>query len=220
MTENWPNTPDMIDISPLISERTAVFPGDTTYSRSIAMDMQKGDHLGLSAITTTLHIGAHVDAPNHYSKNGEGIATRELEYYYGPCQVEEILTATDKRITLEDWNKRKILAPRVLLKTCSFVNPDDWHNNFHAFSPELIEFLAAGGVKLIGIDTPSIDPATDKKLLSHQSVAKHNLAILEGVVLNSVTPGLYTLMALPLKLEAADASPVRAVLIKGKNESS
>ncbi len=66
---------------------------------------------------------------------------------------------------------------------------------------------------LIGLDTPSVDPMTSKALESHHALARRDLAVLEGVVLAHVAPGTYTLIALPLRLEGADASPVRAVLV-------
>jgi arylformamidase len=67
----------------------------------------------------------------------------------------------------------------------------------------------------VGIDTPSVDPMTSKALEAHNAVADHDMAVLEGVVLDAVPPGLYTLVALPLRIEGADASPVRAVLVAG-----
>ncbi|MGZ3689604.1 MAG: cyclase family protein, partial [Bdellovibrionota bacterium] len=81
-------------------------------------------------------------------------------------------------------------------------------------SAELIDALAAKGVILVGIDTPSVDPAEDQALETHQAIARHNLANLEGIVLDQVPEGIYELTALPLKLQGADASPVRAVLWK------
>ena len=79
----------MIDISPLVSPSIAVWPGDVAFSRDVALDMNNGDNLTLSAITSTLHLGAHTDAPNHYAADGEGISSRPLERYYGPAQVIE-----------------------------------------------------------------------------------------------------------------------------------
>ena len=69
-------------------------------------------------------------------------------------------------------------------------------------------------IKIFGIDTPLIDPADAKDLLTHQSVYKHNLAILEGLVLSDVPDGVYHLIALPLRIKDADAAPVRAILLE------
>ena len=106
-----------------------------------------------------------------------------------------------------------IAAPRVLFRTGSYPDPTHFNADFCSLSPALIEKLAGEGVRLVGIDTPSIDPADSKDLPSHAMVAAHDLAILEGIVLDHVDDGVYTLVALPLRLEGADASPVRAILL-------
>ncbi len=215
--------PDIIDISPVISERTAVFTGDTSFSRRVVMDLIRGDNITLSDITTTVHIGAHVDAPNHYTRDGVGIGDRSLDFYFGPCQVIRVSFETrvaqarsneDLRIRLSDFADVKIEAPRILFATETFADPNKWRDDFASLSPEVIEMLHARGVRLVGIDTPSIDPSDSKALESHQTIAKYDMAILEGIVLAGVAPGLYTLIALPLRLQDVDASPVRAVLIR------
>ena len=177
------------------------------------MDTAHGDHLTLSDIAMTVHIGAHVDAPNHYANNGVGIDERPLEFYIGPCQVIRVdVRAT--RIRPDDLQHEKIKAPRVLFATGTFLDPNRWRDDFASLSPELIDNLADQGVRLVGIDTPSIDPSDSKSLESHNAIAKHDMAILEGIVLTCVEPGLYTLIALPLRLRGCDASPVRAILAK------
>ena len=95
----------------------------------------------------------------------------------------------------------------------TFPDPDHFNEDFAALSPELVATLAEAGVRLIGIDTPSVDLFDDKALLSHTAIAEQDMAILEGVVLDHVPPGSYTLVALPLNLPGVDASPVRAVLL-------
>ena len=205
----------IFDISPEISPSIAVFPGDTQFSRSELMSTKKGEHLTLSSITTTVHLGAHTDAPNHYHKDGCDIASRELEYYMGKCQVIDVKIARNKRILPSDI-KTEITAPRVLFKTSSFPDPNSWNNDFNALSAELVEFLAEKNVKLIGIDTPSVDLANDKELEAHLAIYKNNMAILEGVILSDVEPGNFKLVAPPLKIKGADASPVRAILLKGE----
>lgn len=201
------------DISPRLSSSTAVFPGDVPFSRKVSLDFKLGDHLLLSSINSTLHIGAHVDAPNHYSTDGEPIGDRDLSFYFGKCQVISVKIPRGERIT-PHFVTTKIEAPRVLFKTQSFPDPNTWNSDFNSLHPALIKQLASEGVVLVGIDTPSIDPETSKELESHSAVAESGLAILEGIVLDDVPDGLYTLIALPLKLDEADASPVRAVLFK------
>lgn len=212
----------MIDISPSISERMGVFPGDVPFRREVSLDFKKGHHLLLSSISTTLHIGAHADGSNHYSSSGVAIHERDLALYMGPCLVLRAQGhARGERISWrhlsEKWREMKRLpAERVLLRTDSFPQPDRWNSDFCSFDPSLIEGLAERGAKLIGIDTPSIDPETSKGLESHQMVSRFDLAVLEGLVLTDADEGLYTLIALPLKIEGADAAPVRAVLLEGE----
>ncbi len=203
----------LVDISPTLRARTAVFPGDVGFERTVAMDIESGDHLTLSSIRSTVHIGAHVDAPSHYAKGGRAIDAQPLELYYGPCEVVRVEGTRGRRITPSDL-PAPVRAPRVLFATGSFPDPESWNDDFASLSPELIHALADSGVRLVGIDTPSVDPASSKALESHAAVAARDLAILEGIVLDDVSPGLYTLIAMPLKLEGADASPVRAVLLR------
>ena len=203
----------IIDISPTLSKEIATWPGDTAFERQVTMDTDQGDHLGLSKLTTTLHVGAHTDAPNHYVAGGKGIDQRSLHYYYGPAQVLSVQTKKGQRVQLQDLPTQEILAPRVLLKTGSFPDPNAWNNDFCSLSEELVTWLADKHVLLVGIDTPSIDPFESKALEAHHKVAQYNMAILEGIVLDGVEDGLYQLCALPLKIKDGDASPVRAVLI-------
>lgn len=205
----------LIDISPEITPELAVFPGDTKFSNPAVLDYDSGSHFKLSAITTTPHLGAHADAPIHYHKDGVGISERDLSYYYGPCQVIEVSLKPNERITPTALQGKTIQAERVLFKTKSFSNFNKWRDDFNALSPELIDFLHAQKVRLVGIDTPSIDLANDKILATHLKIYQHNFANLEGLVLDHVKEGLYTLAAFPLKIRGGDASPVRAVLIEG-----
>ena len=107
-----------------------------------------------------------------------------------------------------------ISRPRVLFKTGTFPDPYAWNDDFAAPEPELLDRLGSRGVVLVGFDTPSTDLFHSKGLEAHQMLFKHGMMNLEGLVLSHVKPGHYTLMALPLPLEDADASPVRAVLLE------
>lgn len=201
------------DISPPVSSRIAVFPGDNGFTREVVLDFESGMNLEVSTIRTTVHVGAHTDAPSHYTSEGASIDARPLDLYFGACQIISVSLPPRERIRPEHLGGVTITAPRVLFRTRSYPDADVWRDDFNALSPELVDFLADRGVVLVGLDTPSVDIADDKVLLSHQAIARRDLAILEGVTLERVTDGLYTLLALPLKLEGADASPVRAALL-------
>ncbi len=196
----------LIDISPVLSPRVAVWPGDVAFSRDISASFASGGNLDLSAIRTTLHVGAHTDGPSHYAAGAVGIDERPLETYVGPCEVLHVDIGRGERILPEPRCRR------LLLRTGTFPDPDRFDTDFAALSAELIDWLADFGVILVGIDTPSVDLFADKALEAHSAIHRRDLAILEGIVLDHVAPGLYVLIALPLRIEGADASPVRAVL--------
>jgi arylformamidase len=208
---------EVIDISPALSERIAVWPGDTPFRRMPVSEPNTTASdspwdLLVSSIHTTLHVGAHADAPNHFQPGAAGIDRVPLAAYRGPCEVVEVALPSGATIAPRDL-ARPPRAPRVLFKTGSFPNPERFDSDFVAFSPELVEWLRALGTLLIGIDTPSVDPFTSKTLPSHHATRSgRGLAILEGLDLRQAHPGLYELIALPLRLEGADASPVRATL--------
>ena len=204
----------VLDITPTIGKNLDVWPGDVPFEhRETFLRPNKDSYLLLSSIQTTLHLGAHTDAPNHYSPQGQDIASRKLNYYLGECQVLQVQLSRGKRIKPKHLES-EITAKRVLFKTNSFPNPENFNEDFNALSDELVNFLAKKNVILVGLDTPSVDLFADESLPSHRAVHRHNMAILEGVVLHNVTPGLYQLIALPLPIQGGDASPVRAVLLK------
>jgi arylformamidase len=211
------------DISPLINADLAVFPGDTPFRRSIALDFKQGHHLLLSSMEGTLHLGAHADAPNHYDPEGVGIDGVTLSSYWGLCQVIDVplqrktFPETQTRHHLssfEPWVSHLIIqAPRLLFKTQSFPHPHLWNGDFLAFEADMLITLAEKKVRLVGIDTPSVDPADSKRLDAHQILKNKKMSVLEGIDLRAVPEGCYFLMALPLNIQDADASPVRAVLV-------
>jgi len=176
------------------------------------MDYSKGDAYFLSSITTTLHVGAHADSPRHYHQEGETIEQRSLNYYFGKCQVIHIDIQKKSRIRVNDLKNKEISQERVLFFTNTFADSNQWNEDFASLSVELVEYLDSKNVILVGIDTPSVDPANAKVLEAHHAIYQSNMAILEGVVLSEVPEGIYHLTALPLKIKGADASPVRAAL--------
>lgn len=199
------------DITPRISPRLAVYPGDTPASREVLLDMHDGAVVTLSTLRATVHLGAHVDAPSHYGRDGRSIDAQPLDRYIGPCQVMRVAARPRQRIAPSDLGA-SIQASRVLFATGTYPDPERWTPDFAALSVELVEHLHARGVVLVGIDTPSVDWSDSKDLPAHNAILRRDLAILEGIVLDGVPEGLYELIALPLRLEGFDASPVRAVL--------
>jgi arylformamidase len=201
------------DISPPVREGVPVFPGDTPFRQQWAATLQPGCPVNVSTLTLSPHTGAHADAPLHYDAGGAAVGTLDLAPYLGPCRV---IHAVDVR-PLVEWRHLAhavdaALPPRVLVRTYARMPVDRWDGALAAYAPETIERLADLGVRLVGIDTASIDPAESKTLDSHQVIRRRDLRVLENLVLDDVPEGDYELIALPLKLVDCDASPVRAIL--------
>ena len=210
----------IIDISPRLSTRIAVFPDDVPLSREVMFDMKRGDALTLSALKATVHLGSHADAPSHYSREGRTMEQQPLELYWGRCEVVRVASASASAIPTRRVAREHLevapswvpSTPRLLIATGSYPNPDSWNADFLALEPSFVDWLADAGVRLVGIDTPSVDCPDSKDLPAHARFAARDVAILEGLVLTHVDPGMYELVALPLALEGFDASPIRAAL--------
>jgi arylformamidase len=205
----------LIDISPRLSARTAVFPGDTPFARRNLMHVDDGHHISLSAIELTVHLGSHADAPIHYGKGGRTICQQPLDLYVGPCIVVRVDGARGRAIGIADLaGKVPFGTERVVIATGTYPDHERWNDDFASVDPALVAWLDTRGVRLVAIDTPSVDRPDSKALPAHAAFFAHDVSIIEGVVLEGVPDGRYELIALPLHIEGADASPVRAVLRK------
>lgn len=199
------------DISPALTHDLAVWPGDLPLSRQVSLDLRRGDSVTLSSMNTTVHLGAHADAPSHFSTAGACIGSQPLEPYLGPCQLIHLANAYDGLIDAT-LLPTSLSAPRVLIRTGLINPPAKFPPRFPALSVRLVEQLAELGTILIGVDTPSVDPFDSTSLAAHHACHRHGIAILEGLRLEGIPEGSYELIALPLKLVGFDASPVRAIL--------
>ena len=199
------------DISPVLGPATPPFPGDQAYEQRWTARIGPGCPVNLSALTLSPHLGAHADAPLHYADGAPAIGEVALEPYLGPCRVIHAIGCGALVEPRHIEHAMANLPPRVLVRTCERA-PTAWSDDFSAYAPETLELLAARGVKLVGIDSQSVDPATSKTLDSHHVLLRHDLRVLENLVLDAVPEGDYELIALPLKLAHACASPVRAIL--------
>ncbi|MBI5260055.1 MAG: arylformamidase [Burkholderiales bacterium] len=199
------------DISPPVGPASPVFPGDAPFQLHWGWTLGPECPVNVSTLTLSPHTGAHADAPLHYDNAGAAVGALDLEPFLGPCRVVHAIGCGP----LVEWrhlgHALHALPPRVLVRTYAQA-PTGWDPALTAFAPETIERLADAGVRLVGIDTASIDPADSKALPSHQVIRRRDLRVLENLVLDQVPEGDYELIALPLKLVTADASPVRAVL--------
>lgn len=204
--------PRLWDISPPVHAGSPVFPGDAPYRSVWAARIGPGCPVNVGTLTLSPHTGAHADAPLHYDDSGAAVGALDLAPYLGRCRVVHAIGCG----ALVNWEHLAHaldgLPERVLVRTYRQAPVDRWDPDLAAYAPQTIERLADRGVRLVGIDTASIDPAQSKTLPSHQVVRRRGLRVLENLVLDEVPEGDYELIALPLKLTTADASPVRAVL--------
>lgn len=203
----------IIDISQQLRPTLPVWPGDTPFSIEAAWSMGPECRVHVSRLHMSSQTGTHADAHSHFETDGDDIANTSLDAFLGHCELVHV-NADGGVITVDEvLPKLKDPGPeRVLLKTFRRFPRDHWPGYFRAISAELIDALGAKGCRLIGTDAPSIDPQDSKTMDAHHAVHRQNMAILEGLVLDDVAPGMFELIALPIAIEGADASPVRAVL--------
>ena len=199
------------DITPTVSTASAVFPGDTPLSVRWNARTGEGAAANVSTICLTPHLGAHVDAPLHLKEEAPDVSALNLEVFVGPCRVIDLSDGGKTGPIQPEELSGKIIGERVLIKTRRTVS-HEWTPDFRSLSPEAVRLLMERGVCLIGLDVPSIDEAISESLPSHRLALMNGISVIENLDLQAVPAGLYELIALPLRLEGVEASPVRAVL--------
>jgi len=206
------NEPKIWDLSQRIHESTPLWPGEPPISVTRHAAIGPDCPVNIGALSMPLHTGTHADAPLHYADDAPSSAQCDLSIYVGRCVVIDA-TGAGERVEVGDidWN---VIAghSRLVIRTYERFPFDKWDSNFKAIAPDVIAKLGALGVRLIGVDAPSLDPQTSKTMEAHHQVLAADMRILEGLVLDDVPVGEFELIALPLKIEGADASPVRAIL--------
>lgn len=203
----------LYDITRTVTPRTAVWPGDAPYQTAPQLEIARGASVNLVTLTMSPHTGSHADAWYHYEAAGAHPAAMPLDAYLGPARVLTVqrrsgpLTANDFPAGSLDGVQRLLVHSHV-----SALADDQWPNEFPYVSPGLVAHLAAGGCRLIGLNSPSFDALDSTDLPGHHALARHGMVNLECLRLEGVPDGDYELIALPLKLDAACGSPVRAIL--------
>lgn len=214
---------EITDISQPVEEKTACFPGDVPFKRNITVSFAESNVINLTSFTMSPHVGTHADSPIHiYGEMNSGedmAASMPLSSFVGPCQVINLADCyepiTSKHLYSRTGRDEK-LAPRLLFKTRHQIRYNVFEKEYASFTPELVEELHKHKIKLLGIDTPSVDPTESKGLETHHALHKHKMSWLENLDLTGVEEGHFILVALPLKLTELEASPVRAVLLRNK----
>jgi arylformamidase len=203
----------LIDISRRLGKNVPTWPGDTPFSFKIEWSKANSGSVNVGKLEMSTHTGTHVDAPFHFDDEGKRIYDLDLNLYLGKALVIDM--RNKESVGASDFHGVDLQeVERVILRTDSWEDPSQFPEKITFLRPDLALFLGEKGVRLIGVDVPSVDPLDSKELAAHHSLHENGIHILEAVDLQHVEPGLYELIALPLPLEEADGSPVRAVLRK------
>ncbi len=188
-----------------------VWPGDTPFHYEVSWSKAESGSVNVGSLSMSAHTGTHVDAPFHFDDDGKRIIELDLELYIGPARVVD-MTGKDS-IGAKDLAGVGLQGmKRVLFRTRSWQDASEFPGKIPHLEADLGPFLAERGIRLIGVDVPSVDPIDSKDLHAHHSLNENGIHILESVLLDEVEPGDYELIALPLPLVEGDGSPVRAVL--------
>ncbi len=200
-----------IDISQPLTNDIGVWPGDTPFTFTLSFTKEQTGSVNIGQFTTSVHTGTHVDAPYHFDENGEKIHELDVNIYIGTARVVDV-TGCDMigREELECFDLDGV--ERLLLKTSDGRDISRFPEKFTVFRKNIGPFLKEKGIRLLGTDGPSVDAIDSKTMDAHHSLNDNGVYILENIVLSEVEPGDYELIALPLAIEGADGSPVRAVL--------
>ncbi len=203
------------DISVTLAMGTPEWPGDTPFSCGWTASTSEGSSVNLSVLTTSPHVGTHADAPIHVRDGWAGAHELPLEAFYGPAVVVDVTSFSGEIgfAELEPLIPANDLE-RLLLKTGSGIAggvfPEDWPT----LSEDCARTLLGCGLRLLGVDAPSVDSKESKSLAVHKMLFSGNAYILENLDLRRTPVGTYDLMAFPIKIMALDAAPVRAVLLE------
>lgn len=210
----------IIDISRPVNSRSACFPGDVPFSRSITLTHADSKIVNLTSFNMSPHVGTHADAPSHIKGElveGAGTAGElQLEPFTGSCRVIDVAPFNGELqldMVAGQLNSGK-LPERLLFRTRDQVDYTQFEEDGAYFGTALVEELARRGVRTLGIDTASVDHTQSKTLCAHHALDDADMFWLENLDLSAVKGGDYFLVALPLKFTELEASPVRAILLE------
>ncbi|EPD50716.1 arylformamidase [Paenisporosarcina sp. HGH0030] len=201
------------DISMLLNQNVAEWPGDTPFQFHINWTKEQSGSVNVGQITTSTHIGTHIDAPFHFDENGKKVHELPLENYIVDAIVIDV---SGSEVISRELLKGKVTgeAKAVLFRTNAWQQRDVFPEAIPAFDADIVDWMVENELSLFGVDLPSVDAITSKDLPMHHALGTAGRYILEGLILDDLKEATYQLIALPLKIEGADGSPVRAVLIE------
>jgi arylformamidase len=206
------------DISLTISPSLPTWPGDPKIELERSEAVEKGAHINVTHIRSSVHIGTHVDAPFHFIEDGATVETLPLDVLTGRCYVVQLPDGIEA-ITAEVLERTEITSEmkRVLFGTRNSHlwarGETQFQTDFVAITEDGAEWLVERGVQLVGVDYLSVAPYGDSAP-THTTLLRAGVVVVEGLNLSSVMRGFYDLYCLPLKIAGSDGAPARAILIQ------
>lgn len=195
---------------------TPVYEGDAPMKFDFLKDMRKGDGFTLSVYSLGAHSGTHIDAPMHFVLGGASVERVPLEPLIGPARVIDIPDSVQAIDAAELERHQWKGAQRVIFRTRSslrgWMSSSTFHRDFAYIAPDAAQLLADAGVKLVGIDYISAEQFGAPAPMTHRILLGKGIPIVEGLALESVTPGEYDVIVLPIKVGGHEGAPARAVL--------
>ncbi|KDP47136.1 hypothetical protein JCGZ_22132 [Jatropha curcas] len=185
--------------------------------------MKNGSLANNSEMKLPTHTGTHVDAPghvfDHYFDAGFDVDTLDLEVLNGPALLVDV--PRDTNITAEAMKSLHIPkgVRRVLFRTLNtdrqLMFKPQFDTSYVGFTRDGAKWLVENtDVKMVGIDYLSVAAWTDL-IPSHLVFLEgREIILVEGLKLDNIQPGIYSVHCLPLRLLGAEGSPIRCILIK------
>ena len=206
------------DISLSISPNLPTWPGDPGLKLEQYASMDKGEHNNATQISSSVHLGTHVDAPRHFLNDGSSVEQLPLEVLTGPCYVAQLPDGIEA-ITSEVLERTEITSEmkRVLFGTSNShywaKGESKFQTDFVAITEDGAEWLVERGIQLVGVDYLSVAPY-EESIPTHRVLLQAGVVIVEGLNLSNIMRGFYDLYCLPLKIAGSDGAPARAILIQ------
>ena len=202
------------DISVVVRPGTPEWPGDIPYSCRWTRERSAGASVNVSAFAMSPHVGTHADAPLHVSDGQADSEALPLSAFIGPALIiglEGLKGPVDVDVLSPRLPRR---VERLLLRTGCTISGGAFPETWPALTPRCVRWLGARGLRLVGVDAPSVDDRESKTLETHHAIFEAGASIIENLDLRGVPDGPYELIALPLRVAGLDAAPVRAVLVE------
>lgn len=204
-----------IDLTHVMRPDMPVFPGTEKPVFEKPVSIEKDGFLE-TQFHMYSHTGTHMDAPAHLLQGQPYLNEMDVSQFCGKAVVLDVKTAKGwiEIEHLRPYEEQIQKADFVILKTgwSQFWGQNRYFEAFQCLSVEAVEWLVNKALKGIGLDTISIDPVDSKDMPNHKIVLGRQMVIIENLTnLDALEAEVVDFFCFPLKFEASDGSPIRAV---------